>query len=47
MKTLQFTIDNFATDAMTMVEMNFLKGGGSDQPTDLLVPPGGATDDGN
>jgi len=37
MKTLKSTIENFATEAMTQEQMNFLKGGG--EPIDLIIPP--------
>ena len=42
MKTTILNFGNFAQDAMTMTEMNFLRGGGNpdEQPKDLLVPPG-------
>lgn len=37
MKTLKTNIENFATDAMTQEEMNFLTGGG--EPIDMIIPP--------
>ncbi len=43
MKTTTVDFGNFAQDAMTMTEMNFLRGGGfpeGEEPEDLLVPPG-------
>lgn len=42
MKTTTVNFGNFAQDAMTITEMNFIKGGGSpdERPRDLLVPPG-------
>ena len=43
MKTTNVHFGNFAQDAMTLTEMNFLRGGGNpDRLTDdLVVPPGG------
>ncbi|HKK63980.1 MAG TPA: hypothetical protein VJ951_15550 [Bacteroidales bacterium] len=37
MKTLKHTIDNFASEAMTAKQMNFIKGGG--EPMDIIIPP--------
>jgi|GEM_PF-2497873 len=39
MKTLKSTIENFATEAMTQEQMNFLRGGGADEPIDMVIPP--------
>jgi hypothetical protein len=39
MKTRKITIETFAKDAMTKNEMNFLRGGGDENPIDLIVPP--------
>ncbi len=39
MKTFKTSIENFVTDSMTLEEMNFLKGGGTDNPIDLVVHP--------
>ena len=43
MKTTTVNFGNFVQDAMTIAEMNYLKGGGvpNDIPKDLLVPPRG------
>ena len=41
MKTTTIDFGNFAQDAMTSTEMNFLRGGGfTDRPRDLMIPPG-------
>ena len=42
MKTTTVNFGNFAQDAMTSTEMNFLRGGRTlaDKPRDLLIPPG-------
>ncbi len=46
MKTTTVNFGNFAQDAMTLTEMNFLRGGDGgpvnpdDEPKDLLIPPG-------
>lgn len=39
MKTFKSTIETFATDAMTQEEMNFVRGGGADEPIDMVIPP--------
>ena len=39
MKTLKNTIDAFAKNAIKKQEMDLLRGGGADQPKDLMVPP--------
>ena len=39
MKTQKTTIELFADDAMTLTEMNFIKGGNGDNPIDFMVPP--------
>jgi hypothetical protein len=43
MKTTTVDFVNFAQDAMTLTEMNFLRGGGNPdkQAEDLIVPPKG------
>jgi len=33
------TIEDFSKEAMSLEEMNFLKGGGTDNPIDLVVHP--------
>ena len=38
MKTTNVDFGTFAQDAMSITEMNFLRGGGD--PGDLLIPPG-------
>jgi len=39
MKTSKTNIENFATDAMTQEEMFHLRGGGFDEPIDMVIPP--------
>jgi hypothetical protein len=39
MKTFKTTLENFATDAMTQNEMFHLRGGGMDEPIDMVIPP--------
>lgn len=40
MKTTSVHFGNFAQDAMTLAEMNFLRGGlCPDNPGDLVIPP--------
>ncbi len=43
MKTTNAPFGNFAQDAMTLTEMNFLRGGGNPDKLsdDLVVPPEG------
>jgi hypothetical protein len=39
MKTLKNTIDSFTKEALTEKEMNFLRGGGAENPIDMMIPP--------
>lgn len=41
MKTTTVSFGNFAQDAMTLSEMNFLRGGGNPElyPDDIIIPP--------
>lgn len=39
MKTSKTNIENFAIDAMTQEEMFHLRGGGVDEPIDMVIPP--------
>ena len=43
MKTTTVNFGNFAQDAISLSEMNFLRGGGNPDEIakDLIVPPGG------
>ncbi len=43
MKTTNVHFGNFAQDAMTLTEMNFLRGGGNPDrdAQDLIIPPEG------
>lgn len=45
MKTQKTTIELFADDAMTLNEMNFIKGGGTEAPIDFIIPPPDDDDD--
>lgn len=45
MKTQKSTIDFFANDAMTVNEMEFIRGGGSEAPIDFIIPPTPPDDD--
>lgn len=39
MKTLESAIEKFASEAMSLNEMNFIRGGGKESPFDLIIPP--------